>query len=139
MEMKKNINCTEQSLYNETNNIYRCYLPNNFLNFEAGNYQLFINDVLITERIFISKSIEEADFKINIPEKLYVGINTFEVSSDNFLIQEIYSIYSNIDYNNLFSQKKLSGKVLLFVDYKRSKIILSFELEENTKIYIYKI
>ena len=135
---KKNINCTEQSLYNETNNIYRCYLPNDFINFEAGNYQLFINDVLITERIFISKSIEEADFKINIPEKLYVGINTFEVSSDNFLIQEI-SVYSNIDYNNPSTQKRLSGKVLLFGDYKRSKIILSFELEENTKVYIYKI
>ena len=132
------ITCLDISYYE--NEIFKCYLDSSFQNFDAGYYKLYVNDFLISDNIFISKSIESASFNIIVPQSLFIGINKFEIYSNDFFLEELESYYINTNYSNPLTEKKLFGEFIEDKDnYLNNKIVVTFNLEKNITTYIYKI
>ena len=142
------INCEDgraNDIYNENNNIYKCYLSddnskNELLNFatsdhEYGNYNIKYEQVQINKKpFFLSQDIYKADFKITPPEPIDRNINiNIQVTTPKRIFY-----FPQVEKLTYFKVKEENNEKNITFKYNSDNYI-SFDLFiENKEIYTIK-
>ncbi len=135
------INCNSQTIYNNSDNTITCHFDNKISDDESGYYNLAYNDYIISDKIFLSKAIEDANFKISIPVELKEGINIINITSDNFFLENLKDYYiSTTPYDFIFLDYSITEvKDIDTHNNSNSKIYLIVNLNKNIIKYFWRI
>ena len=140
-----NISCDNQdSAFDDSNKIYTCVIPKTnstyiFPEEKAGYYNIKFYDYVISDRIFLSKAIEDAEYNISYGQ-LKVGNNTLSIKSEDFYIKNLVKFYiapninDIITYDNIVESRNID-------DYNNSNsiIIVPFELSKGVTKYFFQM
>ena len=121
------------SHYDQFTKIYTCVLkpPINYGNDVGGYYSISYNDYSITDKVFISKAIEDGTFIVNYSD-LKSGTNRLSIKSEDFFLEELSKFFIGTNYTNTFTadsdiivtpeiDKDNNSKSIIYIDFNLTK------------------
>jgi Ca2+-binding EF-hand superfamily protein len=139
--IKISINCNSKTIYNDSDISITCYFDDKISDGESGYFNLTYDNYVISEKIFLSKAIEDAYFKISIPKELKEGNNIINITSEDFFLENLtnYSL-STSEYD--FENEQILSINNTNIDSENnlnSIIYLTVNLNKNNPKYLFRI
>ncbi len=139
--IKNTITCNSSTIYNNDDNSITCYIDDKISEGESGYFNLTYKNYNISDKIFLSKAIEDAYFKISIPEDLKEGDNIINITSENFFLENLENYYINTTQNNISTiDDRINITPYIDLDNNsNSKIYITVNLAKNIPKYFWRI